>query len=246
MENESLFILAFIFVVVLSIAFARLVQIGCVFNVVRGLQIWIRQFFSTQPTEEEVDITKLRESLIHGGHGSLGKLTGKVELEIGGQSNGSAAVCISRDLNVMHWWRATGENGTNLLGNCIDGGEVTARSIVAAIRLWGKWWESAESVTINSSSVTSSKMKTFVTEQLEDCQNKYGVRVIWREHSNYFDRDLQELRDGGQELVQQLVRGEGVGQEGQGLHNINLRVMNGNIFQLVNHNNSLDKHYFSN
>jgi hypothetical protein len=199
---ETLYLLVFLSVaVIITIAFTR------------------KYIFARPP---DVDISKLRDSLIHGGHGSLGKLTGKIELEVGGQLSGSAAVCISRDLSVMHWWRATGQNGTNLLGNCIDGGEVTARSIVAAVRLWGKWWEKADSVIINSSSVKSEKMKTFVREQIEDSQNKFGVRVVWQEDDNFFSPDPPDLR-GGQDLVQQLVRGEGAGQAGQGLHNINLR-----------------------
>jgi len=224
---ESLSILAFLFVIVLTIAFTR-------------------KYLFPGTQENEEDICKLRESLINGGHGNIGKLSGRVELEIGGQNNGSAAVCISRNLSVMHWWRATGENGNNLLGNCIDGCEVTARSIVAALRLWGKNWEKAEIVIINSSLVTSSKMKNFVTDQIEDSQNKFGVRIIWNEDDNYFNTDSPTNNRGGQELVQQLVRGDGAGQDNQGLHNINLRVIDGIIFQLVNHNNSLNKYFFSN
>lgn len=221
---ETIIIISIIFITLITIAF-------------------IRKYVRYQENQQE--IMKLRQSLIHGGHGSQTKFTGSVEMEVGGQMNGSAAVCISRDLNVMHWWRATGQNGTNLLGNCVSSEEVTARSVVAALRLWGQGFEEASKVTIHSSLVTESKMKNFVLDQLGDCQDKFGVRVVWEQHSDYFNQLEQDQLRGGQELVQQLVRGDGAGQQDQGLHNINLRVMNGSVFQLVNHNSKLNKHYFS-
>ena len=93
--------------------------------------------------------------------------------------------------------------------------------------------------------VHSDLARTRLEEQAEDCQNKFGVRVRLR---------FEEPGDGGgaadgevggaRELAEQLIAGEGAGQQEQGFHNSNLRIVDNVVFQLVDHTSKLSKHYF--
>ena len=85
--------------------------------------------------------------------------------------------------------------------------------------------------------------KRRLEEQAEDCQNKYGVRVRLRfeqpDHGGQGDAG-----GGARELADQLIAGEGAGQQAQGFHNSNLRIVDNVVFQLVDHTSKLSKHYF--
>ena len=90
--------------------------------------------------------------------------------------------------------------------------------------------------------------RTRLEEQAEDCQNKYGVRVRLR-FEEPGDGDGADGEDGGEvggarELADQLIAGEGAGQQAQGFHNSNLRIVDNVVFQLVDHTSKLSKHYF--
>ena len=84
-----------------------------------------------------------------------------------------------------------------------------------------------------------SKARTRFEEQVEDCQNKFGVRIRIKD----VDRD-DDPGDGGQELCEQLVRGDGVSQHEDGWFNTNLRIVGDVIHQLVNNTNKLSSHFF--
>merc|ERR1719167_1806361 len=102
--------------------------------------IFIRKFIFPQRGGQSAKERNFQEGLANGGVGSLGRVAGRVQVEVRGGSSGAAAVCISRDLNVMYWWRATGVNGHNLIGDMGDMGERTARAVMATARLWGQAW----------------------------------------------------------------------------------------------------------
>ena len=92
--------------------------------------------------------------------------------------------------------------------------------------------------------VHSDLARTRLEEQAEDCQNKYGVRVRLR-----FEEPDDGGADGGEvggarDLAEQLIAGEGAGQQAQGFHNSNLRIVDNVVFQLVDHTSKLSKHYF--
>ena len=88
--------------------------------------------------------------------------------------------------------------------------------------------------------------KRRLKEQAEDCQNKYGVRVRLRfEQPDHGGQDGGGGAGGGaRELADQLIAGEGAGQQAQGFHNSNLRIVDNVVFQLVDHTSKLSKHYF--
>ena len=94
--------------------------------------------------------------------------------------------------------------------------------------------------------------KRRLEEQAEDCQNKYGVRVRLRfEQPDHGGQGAGGGGGGGQgagggarELADQLIAGEGAGQQAQGFHNSNLRIVDNVVFQLVDHTSKLSKHYF--
>ena len=88
--------------------------------------------------------------------------------------------------------------------------------------------------------------KRRLEEQAEDCQNKYGVRVRLRfEQPDHGGQDGGGGAGGGaRELADQLIAGEGAGQQAQGFHNSNLRIVDNVVFQLVDHTSKLSKHYF--
>ena len=93
--------------------------------------------------------------------------------------------------------------------------------------------------------VHSDLARTRLEEQADDCQNKYGVRVRLR----FEEAASGEGGDGGDgggagELAEQLIAGEGAGQQDQGFHNSNLRIVDNVVFQLVDHTSKLSKHYF--
>ena len=90
--------------------------------------------------------------------------------------------------------------------------------------------------------------KRRLEEQAEDCQNKYGVRVRLRfeqpDHGGQGDAGGAGVGGGARELADQLIAGEGAGQQAQGFHNSNLRIVDNVVFQLVDHTSKLSKHYF--
>ena len=90
--------------------------------------------------------------------------------------------------------------------------------------------------------VHSDLARTRLQEQADDCQNKYGVRV----RLCFEEAASGEGGDGGGagELAEQLIAGEGAGQQDQGFHNSNLRIVDNVVFQLVDHTSKLSKHYF--
>ena len=96
--------------------------------------------------------------------------------------------------------------------------------------------------------VDSDLARTRLEEQAEDCQNKFGVRVCLRFEGPGHRADVAD-GDGGEaggarELADQLIAGEGAGQQAQGFHNSNLRIVDNVVFQLVDHTSKLSKHYF--
>ena len=90
--------------------------------------------------------------------------------------------------------------------------------------------------------------KRRLEEQAEDCQNKFGVRVRLRfeqpDHAGQGNAGGQGAGGGARELADQLIAGEGAGQQAQGFHNSNLRIVDNVVFQLVDHTSKLSKHYF--
>ena len=94
--------------------------------------------------------------------------------------------------------------------------------------------------------VHSDLARTRLEEQAEDCQNKYGVRVRLRfeEPGDNGGADGGGEVGGGRDLADQLIAGEGAGQQAQGFHNSNLRIVDNVVFQLVDHTSKLSKHYF--
>ena len=43
--------------------------------------------------------------------GGIGRVEGRVEVQVRGNTSGAVGVCLCRTLNVMYWWRAVGKNG---------------------------------------------------------------------------------------------------------------------------------------
>ena len=89
----------------------------------------------------------------------------------------------------------------------------------------------------NSIFFSDSESRTRLSEQIEDFQNKYGVRVEIK-YSNI------ETSDGGHALSSQLLGGGGVGQQEEGWYNRNLRIVGDVVHQLVDHTSKLSSHYF--
>jgi len=190
----------------------------------------------------------LAESMMAGGPGRvglLGRVVGPVLVEVRGNSNGAVGVCFCGQLNVIYWWRAVAVNGHSMLvGDSLGSAEVSARAAAATMRLWGKLWEGADKVEVRVEGVHSDLARTRLEEQAEDCQNKYGVRVRLRfEEPGDADGGGGEV-GGARELAEQLIAGEGSGQQAQGFHNSNLRIVDNVVFQLVDHTSKLSKHYF--
>jgi len=214
------------------------------------LYIFRSHIKQSTPLGQRSGLDMLGEDLRSGGPGlvgGVGRVEGKVEVHVRGNSSGAVGVCLCEALNVMYWWRAVGKNGHSLLlagssekgddsvGSGIDVGDIIARGAVAAIRLWGSMWEKADSVDIFLPVIENEKAKRKLIEQVEDCQNKYGVRM----------GIVFESRDGGaQALADQLLSGRGAGQADEGWHNMNLRIVDQIVHQLVDHTGRLSKHYF--
>ena len=134
----------------------------------------------------------------------------------------------------MYWFRLGLQNGqqVTLAGDCQQAG---ARTAVAAIRLWGEMWAGADTVTIH---LHCGDTNSRLMEQVEDCQTKYGVRVMVK-------LEEEEGRQaGGRDLATQLVSGGGVGQQEEGWYNNNLRMVDNTIHQLVDHTSRLSQHFF--
>jgi len=188
----------------------------------------------------------LAESMMAGGPGRvglLGRVVGPVQVEVRGNSNGAVGVCFCGQLNVIYWWRAVAVNGHSILvSDSVGSTEVSARAAAATMRLWGSLWEGADKVEVRVEGVHSDLARTRLEEQADDCQNKYGVRVRLR----FEEAASGEGGDGGGagELAEQLIAGEGAGQQDQGFHNSNLRIVDNVVFQLVDHTSKLSKHYF--
>ena len=116
---------------------------------------------------------------------------------------------------------------------------VPARAAMAAIRLWGDMWRHADTVTIHvDTEEEDSLVRRRLEDQVEDCQNKFGVRV--RLVSGGGDTG----DDGGHDLCVQLLGGGGVSQHEDGWHNTNLRMVGDTVHQLVDHTTKLSSHYF--
>jgi len=188
----------------------------------------------------------LAESMMAGGPGRvglLGRVVGPVEVEVRGNSNGAVGVCFCGQLNVIYWWRAVAVNGHSVLvSDSVGSTEVSARAAAATMRLWGGLWEGADKVEVRVEGVNGDLAKRRLEEQAEDCQNKYGVRVRLRFEQP--DHGGQGAGGGARELADQLIAGEGAGQQAQGFHNSNLRIVDNVVFQLVDHTSKLSKHYF--
>jgi len=192
----------------------------------------------------------LAESMVAGGPGRvglLGRVTGPVQVEVRGNSNGAVGVCFCGQLNVIYWWRAVAVNGHSILvSDSVGSAEVSARAAAATMRLWGSLWEGADEVEVRVEGVHSDLARTRLEEQAEDCQNKYGVRVrlqFEEPGAGGADDDGEEV-GGARELAEQLIAGDGAGQQAQGFHNSNLRIVDNVVFQLVDHTSKLSKHYF--
>ena len=175
--------------------------------------------------------------------GGIGRVEGRVEVQVRGNTSGAVGVCLCRTLNVMYWWRAVGKNGHSLLlngssdlsdNNTVSGNETIARGAAAAIRLWGAMWEKADRVDIFMPVIENEKARRKLLDQVEDCQNKYGVRV---------DVKFEGREGGAQDLAEQLLSGRGAGQVEEGWHNMNLRMVDSTVHQLVDHTDKLAKHF---
>merc|ERR1719270_1893469 len=189
----------------------------------------------------------LAESMMAGGPGRvglLGRVVGPVEVEVRGNSNGAVGVCFCGQLNVIYWWRAVAVNGHSVLvSDSVGSTEVSARATAATMRLWGGLWEGADKVEVRVEGVNGDLAKRRLEEQAEDCQNKFGVRVRLRfEQPDHGGGGAggggvggQGAGGGARELADQLIAGEGAGQQAQGFHNSNLRIVNNVVF----HNSNL-------
>jgi len=199
----------------------------------------IRKILSSFNSERDKKDKNLTDGLANGGVGATGRVAGRVDVCVTGDENGTAAVCISRDLNVIYWWKTDKQQTNEFLGEILNNEEYSARSIIAAIRLWGKNWREAERVNIYTDKPVSSKLQMLVLQQVEDCQNKFGVKVTmhWLGNGNCA---------GGLELVEQLKESRGPSHQAkEGFHNNNLRVFEDSVFQLVNQSSTLASNLFS-
>ena len=139
----------------------------------------------------------------------------------------------------MYWWRVVMGNGHSVTIPGLATDNVPARAAVAAIRLWGNMWSNADTVIIHLDTLEDDLVKRRLKDQVEDCQNKFGVRV------RLVDGDSGgEQEDGGHDLCVQLLGGGGVGQHEAGWHNTNLRMVGDTVHQLVDHTSKLSSHYF--
>ena len=172
------------------------------------------------------------------GHvGGRGRVEGDVRVDVMTDRSSCVGVCSSPRLQVMYWFRLGLDNGQQLTlaGEC---DQASARAAVAAIRLWGDMWAGASTVTIHLTRPGDTVANTRLGEQVEDCQTKHGVRLELK----YEEEDAGPA--GGRDLAMQLLRGGGVGQEEEGWHNTNLRMVHNTIHQLVDHTDRLSKHFF--
>ena len=204
------------------------------------------------------------ESMVAGGPGrvgTLGRVSGLVEVQVlllhllllllpqvRSTSSSAVGVCCCPDLSVMYWWRAEGKNGHSLLlGGELGGAEVGARAGAAAMRVWGALWEGADRVEVTVVGVEGELARTRLGEQAEDCMNKYGVRVrlCFSEGERGAGAGAGEAGAGGARLLaDQLIEGRGTGQQAEGFYNMNLRIVNSEVYQLVDHTSKLAKHFF--
>ena len=201
----------------------------------------------TSPPSQAINLDLLAEDLRNGGPGTAGgtgRVQGKVEVQVRGNTSGAVGVCLCRTLNVMYWWRAVGKNGHSLLltgcseasdNNSVTETDIIARGAAAAVRLWGAMWEKAESVDICLPNIENENIRRKLEDQVEDCQNKYGVRVRL---------SYEGGQGGAHDLAEQLMSGRGAGQVDEGWHNMNLRMVDNIVHQLVDHTDRLAKHYF--
>ena len=172
--------------------------------------------------------------------GGRGRVEGEVRVDVMSDRASCVGVCASPGLQVIYWFRLGLDNGHQVrLGG--DSGQTTARTAVAAIRLWGEMWAGASSVSLHLAPLTQSRDRARISQQAEDCETKYGVRV-----SLHYDQEGQEggSEGGGRDLALQLLAGGGVGQQEEGWYNNNLRMVDTTIHQLVDHTGRLAKHYF--
>ena len=168
--------------------------------------------------------------------GGRGRVEGEVRVDVMTDRSSCVGVCSSPVLQVMYWFRLGLENGqeVRLAG---ESGQAGARAAVAAIRLWGEMWAGADRVTLHLTSpdtTTNPRLR----EQVEDCQTKYGVRVVVKVEEE------EVGQAGGRDLALQLLSGGGVGQQEEGWYNNNLRMVDNTIHQLVDHTGRLSQHFF--
>jgi len=190
-------------------------------------------------TEVERRVSRLADDLRDGGAGlvaGVGRVEGVVHVYIQTNEDACVGVCVCSSIQVMYWWRLAMENGHSLL---VPGtaDSITARAAAAAIRLWGNMWSQADRVVIFLENIRDSESKTRLSEQIEDFQNKFGVRVEIK-YNNI------NTSDGGHALSSQLLGGGGVGQHEEGWYNRNLRIVGDVVHQLVDHTSKLSSHYF--
>ena len=168
--------------------------------------------------------------------GGRGRVEGEVRVDVMTDRSGCVGVCSSPSLEVMYWFRLALDNGqeVRLAG---ESGQAGARAAVAAIRLWGEMWAGADRVTLHLSSPDTSSHPR-LREQVEDCQAKYGVRLVVK----VGEEEVGQA--GGRDLALQLLSGGGVGQQEEGWYNNNLRMVDNTIHQLVDHTGRLSRHFF--
>jgi len=200
------------------------------------IKLYLRRF-STKDDQRRQQI--LAESMGAGGPGrvgTLGRVAGPVVVEVHGAEARGVGVCLCPQLQVIYWWRVEGSNGHSLL---LEGGgnvEEVARATVATIRLWGEQWTGAEKVEITVVGEVGDKGRSTLGDQVEDCQTKYGVQVVVGYGLG---------GDGGAgQLAGQLMSGRGTGQQDEGWYNNNLRIVGGQVYQIVDHTSKLSRHYF--
>jgi len=170
-----------------------------------------------------------------GRRGPCGRVSGKIQVLVRGKPSCAACLCLCSELKVMYWWKMTAENGHSVLLPSSES-EAVSRAAIASLRLWGEMLGDADKVTVMASGIQGT-LKTRVEEQMGDCQNKFGVRIVIEE--------WEEVNEGGaSRLLNQLIGGSGAGQDAEGWHNSNLRVADNTIYQLVDHTGSLKNHFF--
>ena len=106
-------------------------------------------------------------------------------------------------------------------------------------------------VEVTDTSDSDKSSKSSLSEKQDMQVDRMVQRLEVRLGENKSKKELElkyEEEDGGpaggRDLAMQLLRGGGVGQEEEGWHNTNLRMVHNTIHQLVDHTDRLSKHFF--